>query len=104
MLIVAINPEEVSVPISEYIRGRLALASGDPRQAMQHIAQIIAFHSRSEEWLPPATVLEAQIYQHLGLPSKASAVADELIIAYPGSRWSKQGEKIKMESTGSRGG
>lgn len=98
------KPAEVSVPMTEYIHAKLSLEAGNPRKAMQHIAQIIAFHSRDEEWLPPATELEARIYQHLGQPLKASAVADELIIAYPNSRWSTQGEKIKMESTGTRGG
>ena len=98
------SPEEISVPMTEYIRGKFALESGELREAMQHVARIIAFHSRDEEWLPPATVLEARIYQRLGHPQKAEAVANELIIAYPNSRWSKLGETIKMESTGTRGG
>ena len=98
------NPEEISIPMTEYIRGKFALESGELREAMQHVARIIAFHSRDEEWLPPATVLEARIYQRIGHPQKAVAVAGELIIAYPNSRWSKLGETIKMESTGTRGG
>lgn len=98
------NPEAVSVPMSEYIKGKIDLVDGEPREAMQHIANIIAFHTRDEEWMPPATVLEAEIYQQLGQPVKAAAVAEELMIAYPNSRWSIQGEKIKMESTGTRGG
>ncbi|WP_372798458.1 tol-pal system YbgF family protein [Pontiella sp.] len=98
------NPAAVSVPMSEYIQGRLALLSGDTRGAMQRVAQIVAFHGRDEEWMPPATVLEAQIYQQMGLPHKAAAVAEELMIAYPDSNWSREGEKIKMESTGTRGG
>ncbi|MDF7826061.1 hypothetical protein P4B35_18670 [Pontiellaceae bacterium B12227] len=98
------SPEDISVPMTEYIRGKIAVESGELREAMQHVARIIAFHSRNEEWLPPATVLEARIYQRLGHPQKAEAVANELIIAYPNSRWSKLGETIKMETTGTRGG
>ncbi|QBG47558.1 hypothetical protein EGM51_09190 [Verrucomicrobia bacterium S94] len=98
------NPADISEPMTEYIQGRFALEAGKLKTAMQHVAKIIAFHIRDEEWLPPATVLEAEIYQKLGQPVKAAAVADELIIAYPNSRWSKRGETIKMESTGSRGG
>lgn len=98
------NPEEISIPMTEYIRGKIAMESGELREAMQHVARIIAFHGRHEEWMPPATVLEARIYQQLGQPQKAEAVASELIIAYPNSRWSKLGETIKMESTGTRGG
>lgn len=98
------NPAEISEPMTEYIQGRFALEAGNLKTAMQHVAKIIAFHIRDEEWLPPATVLEAEIYQQLGQPVKAAAVAEELIIAYPNSRWSQRGEMIKMESTGSRGG
>jgi tetratricopeptide (TPR) repeat protein len=99
-----INPEQVSVPMMEYFRGQLALDSGDYRQAMQHVSKIIAFYSRDAEWLPPATVLEARIYQDTGRPDKAELVADELMMAYPGTQWSKLGEKIKREATGKRGG
>ncbi|MEI6890977.1 MAG: hypothetical protein V5783_02290 [Pontiella sp.] len=98
------RPEEMSVPMTEYIRGKLALESGELREAMRHVARIVAFHSRNKEWLPPATVLEARIYQRLGHPQKAETVANELIIAYPNSRWSTLGETIKMEITGTRGG
>ncbi len=94
------NPDIYSVPMAEYIRGRIALEEGDPRRAMRHVARVLAFHSRDAEWLPPATVLEARVYQRLGQPEKAAAVAEELMIAYPDSRWSREGEKIKMESTG----
>jgi tetratricopeptide (TPR) repeat protein len=98
------NPEGISVPMAEYIRGKLALEEGDPRQAMQHVARIIAFFSRDAEWMAPATVLEARIYQRMGQPDKAMAVANELMIAYPGTQWSKLGEQIKNESTGNAGG
>ncbi|MDF7806389.1 hypothetical protein P4E94_02995 [Pontiellaceae bacterium B12219] len=97
------DPEAVSVPMAEYLNGKIAMESGDYRTAMLHVARIVAFHSRNEEWMPPATVLEAEIYQRLGQPQKAEAVANELIMAYPGTRWSRAGETIKKESTGTRG-
>ncbi|MBT8043191.1 MAG: hypothetical protein KJN67_02745 [Pontiella sp.] len=98
------EPDKVSVPMAEYIRGRMAYEERDSRAAMQHVARIIAFHSRDPEWMPPATALEALVYQQLGQPQKAAVVADEMIIAYPGTRWSTLGEKIKMESMGNTGG
>ncbi len=98
------DPDSFSVPMAEYIRGKIALEEGDPRQAMQHVAGIIAFHSRDAEWMAPSTVLEARIYQRLGQPQKADAVANELIIAYPGTQWSKLGQQIKQEATGKLGG
>ncbi|MEA2067898.1 MAG: hypothetical protein U9P12_01745 [Verrucomicrobiota bacterium] len=98
------NPEGISVPMAGYIRGKIALEEGDPRGAMQQVARIVAFHGRDPEWMAPATVLEARIYQRLGQPRKAAAVANELMIAYPGTQWSKLGAQIKKESTGNAGG
>lgn len=98
------DPGSVSVAMTEYVRGKMAVEDGRLRDAMQHVARIVAFHSRNTEWMPPATVLEARIYQQLGQPEKAAAVANELLIAYPGSRWSRLGEEIKKESTGTAGG
>ena len=98
------NPDEISEAGSEYIRGKIALGGGDPRKAMQHTARIIAFHSRDPEWMAPATVLEARIYQRLGHHNKAAAVANELIIAYPGTQWSELGTQIQRESKENAGG
>ncbi len=97
------NPEEISVPMTEYIRGRFAVERKDYRQAMLHISKIIAFHSRNPEWLPPATVLEAEVYQKTGQFKKAESVANELLMTYPGTQWSKLGEQIKKQTTGNRG-
>lgn len=98
------NPEAVSVPMAEYLRGKIALEEGNPRQSMLHVARILALHSREAEWLAPATVLEARIYQQTGRPEKAVVVANELIMAYPGTQWSALGEQIKKEATGKLGG
>jgi len=98
------DPASVSKAGTEFIEGKFALEEGRPRQAMQHVARIIAFHARDQEWMAPATVLEARIYQRLGQQEKAALVANELMIAYPGSQWSERGEQIKKESTGNAGG
>ncbi|VGO22827.1 tetratricopeptide repeat protein [Pontiella sulfatireligans] len=98
------DPEALSVPMAEYIRGKLALEAGEYRDAMKHTAQIVAFHSLDPEWMAPATGLEALIYQQTGQLKKADTVATELMIAYPGTRWSKLGETIKKETTGTSGG
>jgi tetratricopeptide (TPR) repeat protein len=98
------SPESVSVAMTEYILGKIAMDEGRLRDAMKSVARIIAFHGRNTEWMPPATVLEARIYQQLGQPEKATAVANELLIAYPGSRWSELGKEIMKESTGTAGG
>jgi hypothetical protein len=91
------KPEEVSVPMAEYLNARFAVESGDYRKTMQHISKILAFHSRDFEWMGPATALEARVYKETGQLEKAASVANELTMAYPGTRWSKLGEEIKKE-------
>ena len=91
------KPREVSVPMAEYLSGRFAAERGDYRQVMQHVSRILAFHSRDPEWMGPATALEARVYRETGQLEKAASVANELIMAYPGTRWSKLGEEIKKE-------
>jgi len=89
------DPDQVSPAMAEYIRGRLAVEQRDYRQAMRHIANVIAFHSRDIEWMPPATALEMRVYQETGQLQKAEIVANELTMAYPGTRWSLLGEQLK---------
>ena len=98
------NPDGISKPMAEYIRGRFALEDREYRKAMRHAAQIVAFHSRDAEWMPPATALEAEIYLQTGQWGKARTVAEELMLAYPGTSWEKQGETIKREATANLGG
>ena len=88
------NPDAVSKPMTEYVRGRLAADLGNYRQAMQHISTVLAFHSRDIEWMPPTTALEAKIYTLTGQPKKAETIAHELTMAYPGTQWSELGENI----------
>lgn len=95
---------KIPAALKAYYEAQMAMSYGEYRSAMRHVAQIIAFHSRDPEWLPPATVLEAQIYQEMGQTKKAEIVANELIMAYPGSQWSRQGEELIKEATGKRGG
>ncbi len=89
-----VDPEHFSVPMAEYIRAKLAIAVGEHRSAMQYIAQILAFHSDDAEWMAPATALELEVYQASGQLEKAQVVAQELMMAYPGTVWGKLGEKV----------
>ena len=91
------EPDAISIPMAEYIRGRLAAERGDYRQAMQHVSKVLAFHSRDVEWMPPTTALEARVYKLTGQLKKAETVANELTMAYPGTQWSELGEDIKKE-------
>jgi len=89
------NPEEFSPAMTEYIRARIAEANKDYRQALMYISNVIAFHSRDAEWMPVVTLLEGKIYKKTGNLEAAKNVADELILGYPDSRWSREGEELK---------
>jgi hypothetical protein len=91
------DPDAISIPMAEYIRGRMAAERGDYRLAMQHVSTVLAFHSRDFEWMPPATALEARVYTLTGQLKKAETIANELSMAYPGTRWSELGENIMKE-------
>jgi tetratricopeptide (TPR) repeat protein len=92
-----LDPEAVSVPMTEYIRGRFLFERAEYRQAIKKVAHVLASHSRNIEWMPPTTVLEAKIYKQTGQLRKAETVANELTMAYPGTQWSELGEDIKKE-------
>ncbi|MCF7849951.1 MAG: hypothetical protein K9M45_13950 [Kiritimatiellales bacterium] len=89
------NPDEMSPAMSEYIRARFAEKNKNYREALLHISNVVAFHSRDTEWMPVVTVFEGQIYKKTGYLEAAKNVAEELILGYPDTRWSREGEKLK---------
>ena len=89
------NPDELAPAMSDYIRARLADHQEKYREALLHISALAIYHGRDAEWLPSATLLEGQIYKKTNRPEAAKNVAEELMIGYPGTRWSRAGEELK---------
>lgn len=92
------DPEKISVPMSEYIKARLAVSGQDYRKALQHLAAVIVFHSRDPEWLPAATFLEGTVYKKTEHADAAANIAEELRRAYPGTYWGLRAEELKVKS------
>lgn len=84
---------------ADFIRARLALASGDNKAALQYLARLQAFYYREAEWLPPAVFLEGQIYKKTGQTGAAAYAADELTRIWPGSIWSRRAAELKESET-----
>jgi len=80
---------------AEFIRARLALAGGNDKQALQHLARLQAFYYREADWLPPAVFLEGQIYKKTGQTGAAAYAAEELTRIWPGNVWSRRAAELK---------
>lgn len=91
------SPEEISLPMTRYIKGRIAFQQYRYRDAIKEISKILAFHSLDKEWMPAATWMESRIYLQTNQPAKASLVADELILVYSGTKWVDRGKEIKQK-------
>jgi hypothetical protein len=92
------DPEKISVPMTEYIKARLAVSEQDYNKALQHLASIVVFHSRDPEWMPAATFLEGMIYKRTGHADAAVNLVEELKRAYPETYWGVRAEELKTES------
>ena len=72
---------------AELIRARLALAGGNYKEALQHLARLQAFHYREQEWMPGALFYESLVSKQADMPEAAGFAARELETLYPASRW-----------------
>lgn len=89
------NPEDISKPIAEFIRGRLAMAARKYDVALQHFSNVIVYHGRDPEWAPAAAFYEGNVYKRTGYLESASNIADELKIAYPDADWGRRADELK---------
>ena len=88
------NPDEVSVAMNIYVRGRLAMARGEWKESLQYIVKIVALHGRNREWLAPALYAEAELYQRLGSNDLVVQVVTELERTFPESDWVARGREL----------
>lgn len=89
------NPEEISVPMTEFIRGRLAMNGREYETALQHFSNILVYNSRDPEWVPSATWYEASVYKRTGYLESAANIVEELKIAYPDGYWNARADELK---------
>lgn len=89
------NADEVSAPMALFVRGRLAMAKREYREAAQDMARVVALYDQDPEWLPAATLYEGLIYKRTGYLDAAGNVAKELIENYPDGYWARRAGKLK---------
>jgi tetratricopeptide (TPR) repeat protein len=96
----SLNREGVPESMMAYVAAAYALERKHYREAIEAIAAILVFHTRDGEWMPAALALEAQVYMENGRMEQAGFVADELMMSYPGTMWSRIGEAFKKKING----
>lgn len=89
------DPDRISEPISEYIRGRLAIEKREYETALQHFSNIEVYHRRDAEWAPAAAYYEAVVYNRTGYLEAAANVVEEFKIAYADSYWGVRADELK---------
>jgi tetratricopeptide (TPR) repeat protein len=89
------NKEGIAHGITGYARARLAFERGQYTEALQHLAQIQGFNNRNSEELPAAVFLEGMIYKKNGQTNAAAFAAEELMLGWPESVWSRRTEELK---------
>lgn len=82
-----------------YVRARLAFSREQYKEALQYIAQVEVLHSRDREWDPAARFLEGMIYVKTGRAQAAADVAEELMLGWPDSLWSRRAAELKESGT-----
>jgi outer membrane protein assembly factor BamD (BamD/ComL family) len=59
--------------------------AGDPKQAIQTVAEIVALHMRDEQWMPKVELLSAELYVELDLLDAADVTARQVQSLYEGT-------------------
>ena len=71
------------------------IEQGHYTDALNHLAQITIFHSRDPNIAPAAVFYEALVYKQTGHPEAARQTAEELVLGWPGSDWSRRADELK---------
>ncbi|HNX53056.1 MAG TPA: hypothetical protein PKI68_04860 [Pontiellaceae bacterium] len=82
-------------PMKEYLQARLAFERGQYTEALQHLAQVENFGGRDSEWLPASVFLEGMVYKKTGQTEAAAFTAQELVLGWPESVWSRRAAELK---------
>ena len=81
------NPDEVSEPMTLYLKSKIDFHEKKYSNSLEKISKIQALHAQDKEWIPPALILELNIYLEKKQYKKASTVIDEIKWSNPNSYW-----------------
>lgn len=99
---VAAETQAVQVPEKSpaeklYIKAVAERKSGDPKQAVQTAAQIVALHADDADWLAKSEMLCAELYWELGLVDAADVTARQIQQLYAGTDVAKQAGALRSK-------
>ena len=89
------NLEAALPTMTQFIRGRLAMAEKKYPEALQFFSNGVVFHSRDSEWMPASTFYEGMVYKRTGYLVAALNIAEELELAWPDTVWSRRAMELK---------
>ena len=73
---------------------KLAVEQGRYTEALKSLAQISVFHGR-DPVVPAAVFYEGLVYKQTGQLETARQTAEELVLGWPESDWSRRAEELK---------
>lgn len=84
-------------PAILYAEARLKAARKEWSPAQRTVAQVIVFHPKDFDWMPPALLLSAQTHMELGRLQVASQILAEVREAYPKKHWIAMADALQKQ-------
>ena len=86
------NPAEVL-----YMQAVAEREAGQPKQAIQTIAQMITLHSGESDWLAKSEILCAELYFELGLIDSADVTARQVQSLHEGTDSAEKADALRLK-------
>jgi len=88
------RPEDISAPMTEFIRGRLDFKIRENEKALKQFARVLVYYRRDPEWVPAATFFEASVYERTGNYEAVGDIKKELKLAYSDGFWGRRADEL----------
>jgi len=80
-----------------FFKARIERAKGEPEQAIQTLATLIAHHAHDERWIAKSEYMSAELYLELGLLDAADVTARQIQQLYVGTDVAKQATALRAK-------
>jgi outer membrane protein assembly factor BamD (BamD/ComL family) len=79
-----------------YLQAVAERESGEPKKAIQTVAQVVAFHSGESDWLAKSEMLCAELYMELGLTNAAYVTAKQVQSLHQGTASAEKADALRL--------
>ena len=86
-----------AAPEKLYITAKLLTLKKQYADAMELVAQVIAFNSQDPNWMQPAELLCAEIYMELGMYDSAEEVIRQISLLYKNTNEDDLAQQLKIQ-------